>query len=81
LFVDSVKPPTKGQITYWDQKIAGFGLRLSDGGARSWTIAYRYEGRMRWLKLGTYPTLKLADARDMARNKLADVQKVQTLQR
>jgi integrase len=75
LFVDSAKPPPQGQITYWDTKITGFGLRLSQGGSRTWTVAYRHQGRMRWLKLGTYPTLTLADAREIARDKLADVQK------
>jgi integrase len=75
LFIESVKPPAQGQTTYWDKKLSGFGLRLSQGGAKSWTVAYRHEGRMRWLKLGTYPTLKLADARDMARNRLAEAQK------
>ena len=36
---------------------------------------YRHEGRLRRHKLGTYPPLTLADAREMARDKLADVQK------
>lgn len=75
LYVESAKPPAKGQVTYWDRKISGFGLRLSQGGARSWVVAYRHQGGMRWLKLGTYPLLGLADAREIARNKLADVQK------
>jgi integrase len=75
LFVETAKLPARGQITYWDIKLSGFGLRLSQGGAKSWTVAYRHQGRMRWLKLGTYPTLKLADARDMARSRLAEVQK------
>jgi len=30
---------------------------------------------MRWMKLGSYPVLTLADAREQAKNKLADVQK------
>jgi hypothetical protein len=75
LFVEAAKPPLKGQITHWDRKISEFGLRLSQGGAKSWTIAYRHQGRIRWLKLGTYPTLGLADARDMARARLSDAQK------
>jgi integrase len=73
-FVDSVKAPERGQVDVWDQRLHGFGLRLSQGGRRTWMIVYRHQGRQRRFKLGTYPPLLLADAREMARGKLAQVQ-------
>src|SRR5208283_3076541 len=75
LALKSIKPPPKGQETHWDEKLKGFGLRVSQGGSRAWIIAYRHNRRMRWMKLGSYPILTLADAREQAKNKLADVQK------
>ena len=73
-FVDSVKAPERGQVDVWDSKLTGFGLRLSQGGRRTWMIVYRHQGRQRRYKIGTYPPLSLADAREQARGKLAQVQ-------
>jgi integrase len=74
-FVASAKAPAQGQIDYWDTKLKGFGLRVSQGGRRTWIAMYRHQGRLRRYTIGTYPPLTLADAREMARDKLADVQK------
>ena len=72
LFVDSVKPPHQGQIDYWDTHVSGFGLRVSAGGQKSWVTIYRHNGRLRRMTLGAYPTLSLADARQLARAALRD---------
>ena len=74
-FIESRRAPEKGQITYWDTRLRGLGLRLSQGGARTWVASYRFEGRKRWLTLGKYPILSLADARELAKLKLADAMK------
>jgi Arm DNA-binding domain len=74
LFVDSVKPPEKGQADYWDTKLRGFGLRVSQGGRKVWVAMYRHQGRQRRYTIGTFPPLSLADARDEARKALARVQ-------
>jgi integrase len=73
-FVESVKPPERGQVAYWDAKLAGFGLRVSQGGKKTWTIFYRRAGRMRWMTLGSYPAKSLAEARAEARMALAKAQ-------
>lgn len=73
-FVDAVKFPEKGQVTYWDQKLPRFGLRVSQGGSKTWVIVYRKDGRLRWHTIGTNPPLSLADARHLAGRKLAGVQ-------
>src|SRR5271167_3406799 len=75
LQVKAIKTPETGQVSYFDSRLPGFGLRISQGGRKTWVAVYRYAGRKRWLTLGTYPTLSLADAREQARLKLADVQR------
>jgi integrase len=70
LFVDSVEAPQSGQVDYWDAQVRGFGLRVSFGGKKSWTVMYRHNGRLRRMTIGTYPTLGLADARTEAARKL-----------
>lgn len=72
LFIRTAKAPEKGQADYWDAKFPGFGLRVSQGGRKTWVAMYRYEGRLRRLTLGRYPVLSLADARAQAKLKLAD---------
>jgi integrase len=75
-FVASVRAPEKGQVDYWDEKLAGFGLRVSQGGRCTWGLLYRTrEGRSRRYKIGTYPPMELAVARRQAKDLLADVQK------
>jgi integrase len=74
LFVDSVKPPDQGQADYWDTKIRGFGLRVSQGGRKVWVVMYRHQGRQRRYTIGTFPKLSLADAREEARLALARVE-------
>ena len=74
VFVESAKAPEEGQKEYWDGKLPGFGLRVSQGGRKTWTLIYRHQGLARRLTLGTYPPLGLADARDMAKAKLSEVQ-------
>jgi integrase len=73
--VESLKAPAHGQQEYWDKKLPGFGLRVSQGGRKTWTLLYRHQKLMRRLTVGTYPPLSLADARDMAKAKLAEVQR------
>lgn len=45
---------------------AGLWLKVNPGGARSWILRYTFDGRERWMGLGPYPDIGLADARDLA---------------
>ena len=55
---------------------ADFCLRIAHAGARTWFAVYRHGGRLRWFKIGDAPNCRSpTDAREMARNVLADVQK------
>lgn len=64
--------PSSGQVDYWDASIPGFGLRVGVSGRRSWIIVYRVKGssRKRRMTIGTYPSLPLTNAREMASNAL-----------
>lgn len=41
----------------------GFGIRIRAGGSKVFFYKYRFDGKLRFLKLGTYPHVSLADAR------------------
>ena len=69
----TLRPPAKGQVDYFDEALPGFGLRVSYGGRRAWILLYRHHGVKRRMKIGSYPTLPLAVARDQARAALRDV--------
>jgi len=71
--VESFKPGTQQQ-DYRDSHLAGFELRVSPGGTKTFNYVYRHHGRQRRLKIGRYPDLSLADARrraEEARGQLA----------
>jgi integrase len=67
--ISSLALPDAGNVEYFDEKIPGFGLRVSAKGRRTWFVRYRIKGYRNkgCLTLGTYPILELADARGRAR--------------
>jgi integrase len=71
--IRKLMPPPSGTTELWDGKVAGFGIRASAGGARSFVLLYRIAGRSRRLTLGRYPTLSLLDARRKAQKALAEL--------
>lgn len=68
--VETLASPAKGQIDYWDGALPGFGIRLSQGGTKSWVVMLRREKRKVRVTLGTYPQLSLEAARVKARELL-----------
>ena len=40
----------------------GFGIRVFPSGVKSWVFVYTINGRQRWMTLGAYPDMSLADA-------------------
>src|SRR5262249_14096307 len=71
--VESAKPICARRVEYWDDTLPGFGLRVSERGAKSWVVVYRHQGHPRRLTIGSYPRLGLADARDLARKALREI--------
>ena len=71
-FVEKVK--TNGKRTdYFDSSLAGFSLRVSESGVKSWCVSYRFGGKWTRYTFGTFPVTKLAEARIKARDALHDV--------
>jgi integrase len=71
-YVASVSAPPGKRLDLFDQQINGLILRVTDQGRKTWVVRYRTEnGRQPRYTLGTYPALKLADARDEAIKLLA----------
>ena len=73
-YLKSIKPPERGQIVLTDGNTRGLHLRVSQGGTKTFYITYRKHGRIRWLRLGTYPPLSYASAREKAKTELAKAQ-------
>ena len=46
---------------------AGLYLRKQSASGTAWTLRYRFGGRDRWMALGSYPDMELAEARKAAR--------------
>ena len=73
LKIKKLKPPVKGQSEIWDNKLPGFGVRITSKGTTSFVLLYRFEGKSRRFTLGRYPILSLATAREKAHEALVKV--------
>jgi integrase len=62
--VERLKPPARGQADYFDGGYPGLVLRVSYGGAKTWTYMYRLHGRQCRMTLGRWPGMSLAEARE-----------------
>jgi integrase len=72
-FVDSIKPTPGKRVEYFDEDVSGLALRVTEHGAKTWTVLYRHRGRLRRLTLGGADVLSLARARTRARDELTAV--------
>jgi integrase len=71
-FVES-RTPT-GDTFYWDDEVAGFGLRVKPSGRRSYIIQYRTKGRVsRRYTIGAHGVFTVEKAREKARRLLQGV--------
>jgi integrase len=62
------------QVDYFDKTLSGFFLRISQDGKKSFGVMYRKSGRLRRMKLGTYPLLTLGKARQEAARTLRNAE-------
>jgi len=70
LSVRNAQPPESGQYTLWDATFRQFGLRISQGGTKTFTVMH---GPLRErVTVGRYPTISLAQARARAKEIVAD---------
>jgi integrase len=63
LFVERVKPPELERTEYFDAAFGGLALRVTKSGHKSWSLYYRFRGRLRRFTIGNYPAIKPAKAR------------------
>lgn len=60
--------PEKGQVDVWDESLAGFGVRVSQGGSKTFILKLSNSRKT----IGRYPILSLAEARAEAKRLLAE---------
>jgi integrase len=71
--IPALKAPQKGYSLFWDSELPNFGIRLTAGGARSYIVQRRIDGRDRRITLGGYEVLTPEQARNEARKKLGQI--------
>ncbi len=59
-FVESLKPTEKINDV---REGNGFGIRVLPSGVKTWFFIYRIDGKRRFMNLGHYPSISLAEAR------------------
>ncbi|HVG06112.1 MAG TPA: Arm DNA-binding domain-containing protein, partial [Thermoanaerobaculia bacterium] len=52
--VDSLEPDPARDVLVWDTELAGFGLRVSRGGVKSYIFQYKFQRRARRITLGVH---------------------------
>jgi len=67
--VEAAKPPASGYVILFDDKIAGFGIRVTAAGAKLFVLNYRVAGEKR-RTIGSWPKWTADAARDEAKNVL-----------
>src|ERR1039458_7221682 len=73
LFVERAPAPAHGRTEYFDAGFPGLALRVTDSGRKTWSLFYRFHGRLRRFTIGRYPAIKPAQARREATNALERV--------
>lgn len=65
--VKSFEPAARNIIVY-DNDVIGFGLRITQAGARAFVLDYLFEARKRRLTIGSWPDWSVAAAREQAKH-------------
>ena len=71
-FVKTVKPQDK-RVLYWDEVQANFALAVEPTGHKSYKLIYSFAGRLRWYQIADARAIGLKEAREVARDKMAEV--------
>jgi integrase len=66
--IRSLPLPIKGQLDYWDDKLPAFGLRVSQGGSKTFVLKLSNAR----ITIGRFGVLSLAEARTEAKRRLAE---------
>jgi integrase len=73
--VESLPVPAAGRVEYRDAKQPGLYLRVTATGSKSWRLVKRSTrtGKLERITLGAFPAVSVGQARDLARQALAQV--------
>ena len=72
LTIRSISPPLKCQQDYFDDALPGFGIRISQGGARSFFLFTGKKKNRERKSIGRWGIITLAQARAEAKRILAE---------
>ena len=72
-FVKSLEVPASKHKIFYDSKLTGFGVRITNRGTTSFVLRYVFKGRDRTYTLGSYPALNTTSARNLATEIKGDV--------
>jgi len=64
--VKAAVPAAGRNVILRDDEVIGFGVRLTEAGAKSFVLSYRIRGRERRITIGAWPTWSVAAAREEA---------------
>ncbi len=70
-FVDALKPAAF-EIVYWDDDLAGFGVRVRPSGRKTFILKCRCRGRQIKMTIGTHGPITVEQARIKARTSIAE---------
>lgn len=74
LFVENARTIGGERTEYADEVTSGLHLRVGNNGHKSWSAVFQIGDRKGRMTLGTYPAIKLAEARTMALQAIAKAQ-------
>ena len=72
--IDALLPATCKRYEVHDTLLPGLHLRVSATGGKVFGVSRRINGRMKRIRIGAYPIVSLADAREKARDILRDIE-------
>lgn len=65
-FVKTLRPPSKGNRVIFDDRLTGFGVRITANSNIAFILNYSHKGRERRMTIGQYPTFTVLAARKEA---------------
>jgi len=71
--LDAITPPNKGYSLHWDDKLAGYGVRITANGVLSFIVQKRINGKDKRKTIGRYGVLTPEQARKLATTFLGEV--------
>jgi len=72
--IEALPPASGKRYEVNDALLPGLHLRVSATGGKVFGVSRRVNGRMKRIRIGAYPIMSLADAREKARDVLRDIE-------